>query len=442
MTHYQVTAHGIGGRQDLPIPLHTAIIGAVIALLISFTVLAVTTRRPDTGEGRDVPVGLFDSTAWRVAMRVLGMVFFAFFVIAALGPDKETNPIFGVVYVWWWVGVVYASLLFGPVWRAVSPVRTIHDALVRLRGPDASGEALYPYSERIGYWPAAVGLLAFTWLELVYPNNGFLGPVRLWCVVYGVVMVLGGQLWGERFFERCDPFEVYSSLAARVSVWGHADEEGHGRVVVRSPLRNLDRLAPEPGLVAVTSVLFGTLVFDSFKESTPWLKFTQGTGWLDVHAELVDTVALVAFPCAVALFFVLTTMATGVETGFRRRRLPGLLAPSMVPIIAGYVVAHYLSFWWAVGELTLIQASDPWVRGEDWFGTAHWPLSSFWSEHTTTLADVKVAAVILGHIGGVVVAHRIALRVLPRRHVVTGQLPLLVTMVGFTVGGLYLLFSS
>ena len=48
----------------------------------------------------------------------------------------------------------------------------------------------------------------------------------------------------------------------------------------------------------------------------------------------------------------------------------------------------------------------------------------------------------LGHVVGVIAAHDRALTVLPAKHRITGQLPLLVAMVAFTVGGLYLLFAA
>ena len=41
-----------------------------------------------------------------------------------------------------------------------------------------------------------------------------------------------------------------------------------------------------------------------------------------------------------------------------------------------------------------------------------------------------------------IAAHDRAIQVLPKRHQVTGQLPMLVAMVAFTVGGLYLLFAA
>ena len=48
----------------------------------------------------------------------------------------------------------------------------------------------------------------------------------------------------------------------------------------------------------------------------------------------------------------------------------------------------------------------------------------------------------VGGIVLVVAAHDRALTVLPDKHRITGQLPLLLAMVAFTVGGLYLLFAA
>ena len=43
---------------------------------------------------------------------------------------------------------------------------------------------------------------------------------------------------------------------------------------------------------------------------------------------------------------------------------------------------------------------------------------------------------------GVIAAHDRAVKLLPKRHQLTGQLPLLVAMICFTTGGLYLLFAA
>lgn len=441
MSDGQYLAHGIGGAKDLPISPELAIAGAVAALTVSFTVLALAWRKPRydaATSGRPAPAFLervVDATAFRVVLRVLGMTVFLYGAYAAvLGQDLLTNPVFGMFYVWWWVGLVPLSLLLGPVWKAISPVRTINLLFARVSGGDPD-QGVFTYPERLGVWPAAIGLYAFVWIELVYPFSTELGPVRLWVATYVAVMLLGGALFGNTFYERADPFEVYSSLVAKLSPWGRRD----GRLLVRSPLANLDSVTVRPGLVAVVAVLFGSTAFDSFKESTPWVKFIQSS---DVSVQLLNNLAMLSFVVGVGLVFAVGTMATGVGPGTDRRTLPNQFAHSVVPIIVGYIVAHYLTYLVQVGQQTLIQASDPLSKGQDLLGTGDWGVNYWLSYHPTLLANTKVLAVVIGHVVGVVAAHDRAIRLLPKRHQLTGQLPLLLAMVAFTVGGLYLLFAA
>jgi len=442
-----ISAHGIGGARDLPISPELAIAGAVAALTVSFTVLAVAWRKPRYDEatsGRPAPgwlTGIVDARWWSVLWRVVGFLLFLYTaMVAVFGKDLLTNPLFGIFYVWWWVALVPLSLLFGRVWRAISPVRTINLLFARLSGGDPD-TGLYRYPERLGHWPAAVGLYAFVWLELIYPHNSDLGPVRLWAAVYVALMLVGGVLFGNVFYERADPFEVYSSLVAKLSVWGRRD----GALLLRSPLANLDTVPPRPGLGAVTSVLFGSTAFDSFKDSAHWLRFFQGSDFINEHGwapNVVNNLALLGFCLAVGAIFSLGTVLTGVEPGFRRRSLPTLFAHSIVPIIVGYIIAHYLSYLLEAGEATLIKMSDPFSDGSNWFGTANWKVDYYFAYHPTLLADLKVLSVVLGHVVGVIAAHDRAIKLLPRRHQLTGQLPLLFAMVAFTIGGLWLLFSA
>jgi hypothetical protein len=135
-------------------------------------------------------------------------------------------------------------------------------------------------------------------------------------------------------------------------------------------------------------------------------------------------------------------MSTGVEHGLVRRTLPERFAHSVVPIVVGYVVAHYLSYFVEVGQQTVVRLSDPMGTGANLLGTANWSVSYWLSNHPTFLAVVKVLAVVTGHVLGVVAAHDRAIKLLPERHQLTGQLPLLLVMVLYTVTGLYLLFSA
>ncbi len=437
-----VFAHGIGGAKDLPIPAEYAIAGAGAALAVSFIVLALAWRNPrfdGRNGGRTAPdwlAALVDSPAFAWGLRALGFAFFLYVGWTAVaGPDLLVNPTFGVFYVILWVGLVPASLAFGPFYKAVNPVRTIHLLFSKATGGDPE-EGLVELPGWVGLWPAALGLFAFVWLELVYPSSTYLGPVRLWIAVYIAIVVLGGAIFGSRWIDRADPFEAYSTLVGRLSFFGRRED---GTLVLRSPLNNLDGTPPAPGLVGVVAVLFGSTAFDSFKDSSYWLQLTQASS---LDATVLNTVALVGFCAIVAGTFALATMATGVGDGPPRRALPDLFAHSVVPIIVGYIVAHYLSYFVEVGQQTLVLLSDPLARGDDLLGTGGLQVNYWLSSHPTFLSVSKVVAVVTGHVLGVIAAHDRAVKLLPKRHQLTGQLPLLFVMVFYTVGGLYLLFGA
>ncbi|MET3963024.1 hypothetical protein ABIE44_002958 [Marmoricola sp. OAE513] len=452
-----VPMHGFGGAKDLPVPAPLAIAGGTAALIVSFCVLILAWRKPrydDSGSGRGAAgrplpgklAAVLDSPAYVGLLKVLGLAFTAFMVWALVaGPDLTLNPVFGVFYVLLWVGLVPASLLFGRFYRAINPIRTVFGALSwALRVNPSKGVFTYP--EKLGYWPAAVGLFAFVWQELVNPRGNWISHsglhpgVEAWLAVYAMVMLLGAAVFGDTWISRADPFEVYSDLLAKLSPWGRNTD---GVLVWRSPLANLATLVPRPGTVAVVAVLFGSTAFDSYKDTIRWVKVLSK---VDSNVELVNTAALLVMCLVIGGAFAIATMSTGIDTeapdAVPRSRLPRLFAHSVIPIIVGYMTAHYLSYFVEQGQTTLIQLSDPMADGSNLFGTADYSVNYWLSTHPTFLASTKVVAVVLGHIVGVVAAHDRALTLLPKKHQVTGQIGLLVVMVFFTASGLYLLFGA
>lgn len=437
-----VLAHGIGGVQDLPLPRSLAIAGAVAALLLSFVVLAYAWRRPRfaTAPFRRPPpwfADLVDGRAWRISLRVFGFAVFSFAVMTAVfGNDRLTNPFFGMFFVFLWVAPVPLSLLFGNFWKAVSPVRTINAGLTRLAG---GTEPMLVYPQRLGCWPAVVGLFAFVWVELVSSTNSELPTVRLWFAAYVALMLVGGALYGERFFALADPFEVYSSLVAKLSIWGRHE----GELVIRSPLANLATVVPQPGLVAVVGVLLGSTAFDSFSASSAWVSVLQSeTLSVGVLKNLGLLFFCVAVSGLISIGAMLTRSGLPGSGDVPRRELPGLFAHAIVPIIVGYIVAHYFTFLIHVGQSTIISMSDPFGTGANWFGTGDWAVNYWLAYHQTLVANIKVLGVVIGHVLAVIAAHDRALEVLPPKHQLTGQLAMLTVMVFFTAGGLFLLFSS
>ncbi|MFC7107145.1 hypothetical protein ACFQQB_46090 [Nonomuraea rubra] len=181
-----VLAHGVGERADLPIPIFYAYAGAFAALVVSFLALGllwadsrfrgdlagrpITLRLPGLARRHAGPAPPGDPAAppesrrlarparVRLAARVLTLLAAAYTLgWLVLGPEVENAGPY-LVYVLFWVGLVPASLLLGPVWRVLNPFRLLPDRPRR------------PYPSGLGYRPAAAGLLAFTWMELVAPE--------------------------------------------------------------------------------------------------------------------------------------------------------------------------------------------------------------------------------------------------------------------------------
>jgi hypothetical protein len=96
------------------------------------------------------------------------------------------------------------------------------------------------------------------------------------------------------------------------------------------------------------------------------------------------------------------------------------------------VFAHYLTYLVERGQQTI------WNLLGMHNAQVHYVLSM----HPSVLASIKVACVVAGHIAAVIAAHDRALRLLPPGHQLTGQLAMMLVMVGYTFTGLYLLFGG
>lgn len=448
----RLLAHGLGGSSDLPVPYAFAMVGAAWALTFTFALVAFAWRRPrfdPQKPGRPLPAALtklVDARATRWTAAGLALLFTAWVLLAGLaGPQDQSNALLGVFYVLLWVGLVALSVLFGPVWRVISPVRTTYLLLRRAIGAALSRPRLR-YPESWGYRPAAVGLFAFVWMELASPNPASLPLIKTWLLVYAVVLLGGAWLCGQRWLARVDPFGVYSMAVSRLSPFRRNPVTG--RIVVGNPLDHLPSLPVRPGVVAVLAVLLGSTAFDSYSSSPTWRGFADRLT-RDFHgvpvtmsSSALNTLGLLAFISVVALTFSLAARATGGVDRDQRHALPGQMAHSLIPIVVGYIFAHYLSYLVERGQQAVFALADPLGRGWNLLGLAHTHVAYVLSMHPSLLAAVKVTCVVTGHIVAVIAAHDKALRVLPSGHQLTGQLTMMLVMVGYTFTGLYLLFGG
>ena len=240
----------------------------------------------------------------------------------------------------------------------------------------------------------------------------------------------GACAFGTRWNARADPFEVYGVVASRLSPVRRNDD---GRIAIGNPFDHLPSMPVRPGTVAVLAILLGSTAFDSFSAMPQWRNLVDdASGSTPAIAVLVRTAGLLLFAGVVATTFWFAARATGGVDAQRRRELPGLMAHSLIPIVIGYVFAHYLTYLVERGQQTVLRPGR----------TARRPAVLLPVVASVGAGDAEGGFVVGGHVAGVIAAHDRALRLLPKRHQVTGQLAMMLVMVGYTFTGLYLLFGG
>ena len=430
-------AHALVQREDIPLPPVVFAWAAAAVLVISFVGLAALWPAPRLQQVVWRPKvslpGALDALGGAIGVTLLALVIWAGF---AGEQSAATNvaPIF--VYSVFWVGMPVVSVLFGDVFRVLSPWRAL-GRLLHLRGRR---------EYRLGNWPAALGLLFFTWTELVGLYGNEPDRVALCAVLYTLFTLGGMALYGtDTWANRAEAFGVYFGLFARISVFERRD----GRLGLRPLLSGLPRVEAIRGTVALVAVMIGTVTFDGFTRSGTW-----STGIGKALNELFDgpfgavnasyiagTIGLVGCVLLVGGFYRLGIAgAESVGGGISAERLRGAFVHSLVPIALAYVLAHYFSFLLSGAQSTYQLASDPLGHGWNLFGTIDTTVRYLNGKITWYF---QVAFVVIGHVAGLVLAHDRALAMYDdQQAAVRSQYWMLSVMVGFTSLALYLLSQS
>ena len=344
------------------------------------------------------------------------------------------------ILITFWVGLVFASAIFGDIFKAFSPWRAIGRLL--------PSKGLRPYPENLGRWPAAIGLLVFTWIELASTWGEQPGALVTAALGYTVLTLIAQIVWGvETWTRNGETFAVYFNLLSRI-----APVETRDRVVgLRPPLSGLPGLEPRPGTVALVSVMIGTVTFDGLSQGRLWkdlaVDLTDAVTELGVSIEsapqVVDTFGLVLCVLLVAGFYRAGIAgARSVGGDINAEQLRYAFAHSLVPIAMVYVAAHYLTFLLFEGQAIKYLASDPFSQGWDLFGSASAAIDySVLSQNGAWY--LQVAFVVLGHLAALILAHDRALALYSdAKLAVRSQYWMLAIMVGFTTLALWLLAQA
>jgi hypothetical protein len=418
------------------VPRWLFVFGAATALLVSFVALSTLWTEPRF-EGRPSRQArpswiqsVLTSGALEWTIRILMLLVF---VVVAMASARRANltetigPI--VVYSWFWVGLAFAHAVLGNLWGTLSPFDTIG----RLVGFEEDPPP-HPYPTSWGLWPAAILLFGFVWIELVDPFRAIPGSLGIVIAAYTLVQIAGMQRFGRRaWLEHGEAFGVYFGLIAAMAP---LTRDRDGRVVWRPFLAGLSEIRPRPGLLAVILIALGSTTFDGLSRTSVWINWNFGISGLGRIA--IQTAGLLGVICVVTLAYLLAMRAAARIVGGEWRPLAVRFSPSLVPIVLAYVVAHYFSFLVLEGQLGLVRLSDPFGVGWNLFGTDDWIINLALLS-PTTIWYVQVAAIVIGHVGGVVFAHDRAIAMFDRGTAVRTQYALLAVMVLFTASGLLIL---
>jgi len=453
-------AHVLVARKDLPIPAWLFAWGASIVLIVSFFALSTAWRTPrfEKERWRALPAGLSRALLGlppQLLCGAAGVFLLGFSIYAGLhgteAPDRNFAPTFLFVTVW--LGFPLFSVVFGDVfgpfnpWRAVG--RVVGGTFAAIAGQPP---ARLPYPERLGRWPAAAGLLAFVWLEVVYGGNGGvavgLAPhsAGLAALIYSLYTLAMMALFGvEKWCGTGEVFSVYFGMFSQLGGFGVRD----GKLGRRVPLSASTHWATAPGSAAVVIASIASTSFDGAQEGAFKGGIVQVFEWLSgagfglvASLRIAETVFMALTVAGIGLVYLLGVRGmAGVPGAPPLRKLRAGFSHTLIPIAFAYLVAHYFSFFVYLeqAQFTYLLSDPLGTATTDLFGTASSGID-FQALGANAIWYVQVSALVVGHVVGLTLAHDRAVAYWrDYREAARSQYWMLAVMVAFTCFGLYLL---
>ena len=455
---------GLAPKDDLPIPETWFAWGAAIVLILSFVGLSIAWLKPRFEEDRWRGAGglsrVVVNPVTEVLAGALGVFILGVFVWTGYYGTSNSAANFNVtfVFVTFWVCVPIVSIVLGDVFRALNPWRAIGRVVGGLFGLIAGRSAPAPlaYPERLGRWPAVVGLALFLWLELAYgvPFEPvvIIDPrtVAIATLIYSSITFMGMALFGvEQWCRRGETFGVLFSMFARIAPLEVRD----GRLGRRPWLSGAVGWGLVPGSVALILLLIAGTTYDGAAEGVlagpiDWL-YELINGGADAEGDVLARRVTATVFMLLTFGFVSGIYWGGIKgmgtegSGMTTRELGRTFAFCFIPIGLAYMFAHYFSLavFQEQAQFTYL-LSDPLGNGSDLFGTASGTvdLRVISSEG---IWYAQVGSLIAGHVAALAMGHDKALAIFQNlRRATQSQYWMLALMVSFTVLGLALLSAA
>ncbi len=442
-------AHGSERGFVLLLPTGYYLAGGAMAVAASFLLIAfVPSRQVDRVVGARRWLGTIPAVSPVPTSLAAFLLFLVLLAAGILGTrDPLGNPLPLAIWTLWWVGLTLLHPLFGNLWALLNPWTGPYRVIASLSGIRI-GRMAYP--RWLGYWPAVIVFFAFAWFELVDPAPDDPERLALAAGSYWLFAFAGMLAFGEAWSEKAEPFSIFFRLVGGLSPLVFARlGGGRVRIALAWPGTALLERAPLP----VSGVLFVLLTlssvsFDGLSRTFWWLAL-GGINPLEFPGRTAlmsrSTVGLLLAFAALAAVYWLAVRLGWILAGMQATLKPalGALVYSIIPISIAFHFAHYLTALMVNGQYALAAASDPFGSGLDLLGTRDMHVTtSFLNTYDSVrlIWNFQVAAIVLGHVVGIALAHALAVRhFATARGAVASQLPLAALMVLYTLFGLWLL---
>jgi hypothetical protein len=451
-------------REDLPLPDWLLYYGTLVIIVVSFVGLVLGWKRPHFEGLTSRPVDerlsrLLVNPFTEVLAGLIGVGLAFLVVYAGLeGTDAADRNFTGVfVPVTFAIGTAVLSVLFGDVFRAFNPWRAIGRAvsggLALIAGQRLPAPLTYP--ERLGRWPAAIGWVAFLFLELVWGQTGFglvsLSPhdIAVAALAYSAYTFTAMALFGvDRWIDRGEIFSQYFGMFASLS----AIEVREGLVRLRRPLSGATTWALPAGSLALVLVAIGGTTFDGAQEgllndaiNSLYISLQDGGLSPTSSLRLANTTYLLVTLAAVAAIFWAGIL--GMRIVERKRsplELARQFAHAFIPIALAYLIAHYFSYFYLLqqAQFGYLLSNPLGTAGTDLFGTADNGIDL--SSISAGLVQwVQFGSIVIGHVISLALGHDRALKIWGNtRDAAWSQVWMLLMMMAFSILGLLLLSEA
>jgi hypothetical protein len=446
-----VRAHGVDARHDLPAPLAHFLFGAALAVTLSFVVAWRFARRaPGKGPIQAPPPARPLPAPLRFGLRGLGLLLFFTTLAAALVGTADPTMNLAPTFIWivWWLGLALVAACVVNLWPLLDPWAGLFDAadaLARQLGRPQGLALGWHWPASLGVWPAVALLLLWSWLEVIFPLAAV--PWRIGCaaLAWSAVTWLGMAAFGRVHWQRHgDVFAIYFALLGRMAPLGLSDDGRHwlarrpGSALIADDAAQLPR-----GTVAFVLAMLATVLFDGLHASQLWLTLeallARGVA-AGLGAGLQGALGLLAvWLLFVAAYALASRLGAGAQAGATAAEVARRFVLTLVPVAVAYSVAHNFSSLVEQGQNVVALVSDPLGRQWNLLGTAGWHIRSELVDARLTW-QVAIGMVVLGHAGGIWLAHRVALRdSTSAAQAVRSSLAMVLLMLLLTVASLYVI---